>query len=701
MPNKSVQIVLDIPLFRVFDYSWDEAQLGAKPKEGMLVQVEFGKTIQVGAVVELPLQKQPEGKEEEAKTWETKPVLALAPIPPIDQGVMRLAKFASKYYLKPLGEVLLSTIPVSWKKPEKWDLLIKRLEKDKNKKKKLEIVEQISKNEYELNPEQALAVKTLIELSAKKTFETVLLKGVTGSGKTAVYLKWIEKILEDDGAQCLLLVPEINLTPQLEEELKNKFPNKKIAVLHSNVASGKRAQDWLSAHLGEAELIVGTRLSIMASIPNLKAIVVDEEHDASYKQQEGVRYSARDLAIWRASDLKIPVALASATPSCETWQKALEKKITTLVLANRARVGAIDPQIILIDAKEARRRGQVDADGLTSEVRKVIQETLSNQLQSLIFINRRGYAPVLTCSACDWKSSCPHCSSFMVLHKKNTATQKNMLHCHHCGLMTWIPKKCPDCGNQDISTLGNGTQKVEDNLEKIFPTARVLRVDTDATRKKGSAQELFNQIHDAQVDIIVGTQMLSKGHDFDLVDTVVVLDADKSLYSQDFRAGERLFAQLLQVAGRSGRSAHAKNARILIQTEMPEHPLYQALKNKNIDEYLTEIAQSRQQANLPPYASQALLIAEGRYANDVIAALNEVRQQALQNQRWPADVEIYDAVPRAMAKVAGKERAQLLIESAQRQSMQKALEQLLDIVEEKKKKSRTIRYTIERDPSSY
>lgn len=701
MQKNTVQIVLDIPLFKVFDYSWDEIVLGCKPSEGMLVQVEFGKSIQVGVVVDLPNLNKVAPQEDAAKTWETKPVIAVAPIPSIDQGVMRLAKFASKYYLKPLGEVLLSTIPVSWKKPEKWDLLIKRIEKNKPKKKATVALEQDSANEYVLNPEQQIAVQTLIELSSKKTFETVLLKGVTGSGKTAVYLKWIEKVLEEVGAQCLLLVPEINLTPQLEEELKNKFPNKKISVLHSNVASGKRAQDWLSAHLGEADLIVGTRLSIMASIPNLKAIVVDEEHDASYKQQEGVRYSARDLAIWRASDLKIPVVLASATPSCETWQKALENKITTLTLTNRARSGAIDPQIILIDTKEAKRRGQLDADGISAEVRKIIQETLDAKLQSLIFINRRGYAPVLTCGACDWKSSCPHCSSFMVLHKKNTATQKNMLHCHHCGLMTWIPKKCPDCGNQDISTLGNGTQKVEDNIEKAFPAARVLRVDTDATRKKGSAQELFNQIHDGQVDIIVGTQMLSKGHDFDLVDTVVVLDADKSLYSQDFRAGERLFAQLIQVAGRGGRSAHASKARILIQTEMPEHPLYQALKNKNIDEYLTEIAQSRQQANLPPYASQALLIAEGRYAKDVIAALNEVREIALTNGAWPGGVEIYDAVPRAMAKVAGKERAQLLIESTGRQSMQKALEQLLDIVEEKKKKSRTIRYTIERDPSSY
>ena len=699
MQKEIVQIVLDVPLYKVFDYSWDRAVLGQAPKEGLLVQVEFGRKTQVGIVVNLPKQETEELIAE--KTWETKPVLAIAPIPPIEQGVMRLAKFSSKYYLKPLGEVLLSAIPIAWKKAEKWESLIKKLEKNKSKKKVVHESSQKPTQAYELNSEQEIAVETLIELSQKKTFETVLLKGVTGSGKTAVYLKWIERVLEEEGAQCLLLVPEINLTPQLEEELKNKFPSKKISVLHSDVASGKRAQDWLSAHLGEADLIVGTRLSIMSSIPNLKAIVVDEEHDASYKQQEGVRYSARDLAIWRASDLKIPVVLASATPSCETWHKAIENKITTLTLNTRAKAGAIDPQVILVDIKEARRRGQLDSDGLTLEVRRIVEETLNSKLQSLIFINRRGYAPVLTCGACDWKSNCPHCSSFMVLHKKNTATQKNMLHCHHCGLMTWIPKKCPDCGNQDITTLGNGTQKIEDNLEKTFPYARVLRVDTDATRKKGSAQELFNQIHEGQVDIIVGTQMLSKGHDFDLVDTVVVLDADKSLYSQDFRASERLFAQLVQVAGRSGRSQHAKKARILIQTEMPEHPLYQALKNKNIDEYLTEIAHSRKQANLPPYASQALLIAEGRFAREVIEALNNIRQSVTQSGQWPQDVEIYDAVPRAMAKVAGKERAQLLIESSGRQSMQLALERLLDIVEEKKKISRSIRYTIERDPSNY
>ena len=538
-------------------------------------------------------------------------------------------------------------------------------------------------------------------MSAKKTFEPVLLKGITGSGKTAVYLTWLEKILETKGAQCLLLVPEINLTPQLEEELYKKFPDKKISVLHSDVASGKRAQAWLDAHLGKADFIVGTRLSIMSSIPNLKAIVVDEEHDASYKQQEGIRYSARDLAIWRAADLKIPVVLASATPSCETWQKSLEQKITTLNLTARAKPGAINPEIILIDLKEARRRGQLDQDGISDAVKQVLQETLKQKLQSLIFINRRGYAPVLTCSSCGWKSNCPKCSSYLVLHKKNTSTHKSMLHCHHCGLMTWIPKKCPDCGNQDISTLGNGTQKIEDHLERTFPHAKILRVDTDVIRGKGSAQALFEKIHQGQVDMIVGTQMLSKGHDFDSVDTVIVLDADKSLYSQDFRASERLFAQLIQVAGRSGRSEKAYKARILIQTEMPDYPLFKALQDKDIDQYLTEIAKERELTGLPPYASQALLIAEAKDARVIIEALNQIKEIAVQSQRYSSDVQIYDAVPRVMAKVAGKERAQLLIESMNRQALQKTLELLLDIVEDKKKKSRLIRYTIERDPSHY
>ena len=267
--------------------------------------------------------------------------------------------------------------------------------------------------------------------------------------------------------------------------------------------------------------------------------------------------------------------------------------------------------------------------------------------------------------------------------------------------MTWIPKKCPDCGNQDISTLGNGTQKIEDHLERTFPHAKILRVDTDVIRGKGSAQALFEKIHQGQVDMIVGTQMLSKGHDFDSVDTVIVLDADKSLYSQDFRASERLFAQLIQVAGRSGRSEKAYKARILIQTEMPDYPLFKALQDKDIDQYLTEIAKERELTGLPPYASQALLIAEAKDARVIIEALNQIKEIAVQSQRYSSDVQIYDAVPRVMAKVAGKERAQLLIESMNRQALQKTLELLLDIVEDKKKKSRLIRYTIERDPSHY
>ena len=698
MENQTVKIAIDAPLYRVFDYAWNRELLGTDPVEGMLVKVEFGKKTQVGVVVHEQMKDMLEQPIE--KKWEIKPVLDIAPFPALDAGVMRLAKFSSKYYLKPIGEILLAAIPIYWKNPQKWDLYKKKKNKSTTKI-KISKAEKIEALKLTLNEEQQSAVDMLVSLSAKKTFEPVLLKGITGSGKTAVYLTWLEKILETPGAQCLLLVPEINLTPQLEEELNKKFPDKKISILHSDVASGKRAQAWLDAHLGQADFIVGTRLSIMSSIPNLKAIVVDEEHDASYKQQEGIRYSARDLAIWRAADLKIPVVLASATPSCETWQKALEQKIVTLNLTARAKPGAINPEIILVDLKEARRRGQLDQDGVSDTVKQVLQETLDQGLQSLIFINRRGYAPVLTCASCGWKSNCPKCSSYLVLHKKNTSTHKNMLHCHHCGLMTWIPKKCPDCGNQDITTLGNGTQKIEDHLEITFPHARILRVDTDVIRGKGSAQELFEKIHQGQVDMIVGTQMLSKGHDFDSVDTVIVLDADKSLYSQDFRASERLFAQLIQVAGRSGRSEKAYKARILIQTEMPEYPLFKALQNKNIDQYLTEIAKERELTGLPPYASQALLIAEAKDAKAIIEALNEIKEMAIHSQRYSNDVQIYDAVPRVMAKVAGKERAQLLIESMNRAALQKTLELLLDIVEEKKKKSRLIRYTLERDPSHY
>lgn len=694
MNKKIVNVAVDAPLHRLFDYEWDSKLLAKEPVMGMLVEVEFGKKLMVGVVMGITTTDQIEQVDQ--KTRKLKAVIRVANIPPLNDDSLRLVRFTSKYYLKPLGEVVTSGIPAAWKKADRWDSLQNKKTKAANPQN-----HEKEKIKFELNETQAEVVNQLIACSNSNQYSPVLLKGITGSGKTAVYLNWIRHVLEAEDAQCLLLVPEINLTPQLETELKSSFPGKEVVVLHSGVTELKRAQAWLRAHLGTAKLIVGTRLSIMASIPHLKAIVVDEEHDASYKQQEGIRYSARDLAMWRASDLKIPIVLASATPSCETWQKSIDQKIKTLVLGKRAKPGSIEPNIQLIDIKQEKRLGKLAQSGLSEAAKKAIQETLAEGLQSLIFINRRGYAPVLNCNACGWKSSCPKCSSFLVLHKKNTLGTQSMLCCHHCGLVAWIPKKCPECGNQDISTLGNGTQKVEDGLEELFPGARVLRVDTDATRKKGSAKELFGKIHRGEVDIIVGTQMLSKGHDFESVDTVVVLDADSSLYSQDFRATEKLFAQMIQVAGRSGRSAKTKRARILIQTEVPEHELYLAVMNRDVDGYLNKIAQARSTVELPPYSNQALLLAEGRNREQVFEGLTQLKDQATRDPEWPKDVYMLDAISRMMAKIAGKERGQILIESIQRSSMQKALEILLGVVEAHKKKSRAIRYVIERDPSSY
>ena len=276
-----------------------------------------------------------------------------------------------------------------------------------------------------------------------------------------------------------------------------------------------------------------------------------------------------------------------------------------------------------------------------------------------------------------------------------------MMHCHHCGLVAWPPKHCPDCGNQDLGTLGSGTQQIEDAITTNYPNEKILRVDTDATRKKGSATELFAKIHEKDVDIIVGTQMLAKGHDFDYVETVVVLDADKSLYSQDFRSTERLFSQLIQVAGRGGRSDQSIHPRILIQTEMPEHPLYQALIKKNIKEYLNALLEERKMAELPPYSSQALIIADGKSSREILSALQELREDLQSLSGWPREVEIYDAVPRSMAKVAGRERAQILLETKSRPQLQIALNLANELLEQKRKKSRSIRFVIERDPSSY
>jgi primosomal protein N' (replication factor Y) len=692
MTQKKVKIALDLPLFQLYDYIWSEELLNHHPKVGMLVEVEFGRKKIAGFVIDEKVEGEKLGK------WELKQVISVAPLEPISKEQLRLCKFAAKYYLKPIGEVLFTTLPTEWKKASNWPRLQKQQIKQKSEKETIDIDEKVNQGR-ELNVEQQIALEELKKVSNEKKYKNLLLRGITGSGKTAVYLRWIEEIIQDSESQVLILVPEINLTPQLEVELKKIFSKNTVVVMHSHLTPAQRNESFWKAKEGVAQLVVGTRLAIMAPIKNLKAIIVDEENDASYKQQEGMRYSARDLAIWRGSDLKIPVLLTSATPSCETWQKVLDKKITSLNLNQRAKKGAQNAQVIIVETKKEIKKGPNEKI-LADIVKKRIIETGEKGYQSIIFINRRGYAPILSCQSCNWKFKCQQCSSYMVLHKKDTINHKQMMQCHHCGLIEWPPEKCPECGNQDLKDVGSGTQKIEDYLEKTFPSQELIRIDADSSRKKGEASKLFERIHTGKAQLIVGTQMITKGHDFERVSTIVVLDVDKSLYSYDFRAEEKLFAQLVQVAGRAGRSEQEMAPVIFIQTEFPEHPIFQAIKENQIEAYLNHILEQRKQLGLPPYSYQAIVVAEGKKLEDCINSLNMLKRD-LTNSLDQKEVKLNDVVPRQLVKLAGKERAQLLIESKDRLKLQNKLEQALDLIELEKKQNRTLRTYIERDPTSF
>ncbi len=518
-----------------------------------------------------------------------------------------------------------------------------------------------------LSDEQAVAVETILDAGG---FAPFLLHGVTGSGKTEVYLRALSGLLErEPDAQALVLVPEINLTPQFEAAFRTRFagvlPDDAIVTLHSGLAEGERARNWLAAHTGRARIVLGTRLAVLASLPRLAMLVVDEEHDPAYKQQEGLRYSARDLAVWRAKQLGVPVVLGSATPSLESWWQAEQGRYTRLTLSRRAIADAVLPAVKLIDLEEERRRGRASFEGLSGPLVAAMKARLERGEQSLVFLNRRGYAPVLSCDACGWVAGCPRCSAYVVLHKPERA-----LRCHHCGWESRIPHSCPDCGNVDIAPMGRGTQRIEEALASAVPGARVLRIDADSTRRKGSAQALFSDVHAGDVDILVGTQMIAKGHDFQRVSLVGVLNADNALFSHDFRASERLFAQLMQVSGRAGRAGLP--GEVIVQTRYPRHAIYHALARHDYVGFANSQIAERRDAHLPPFVYQALLRAEGRTLEAALAFLAEAAQ-ALATIPAAERVTAYDAVPLTIVKVMNVHRAQLLVESQSRGALQAAL----------------------------
>ena len=684
MLKKILKVVIDTPLDTTFDYRWTQtATDSALPHVGQFVRLPFGRREVTGLILEV-LDSSDVNEDKLRDVIELRHQIA-----PLSAEWIALCQFAADYYHRPLGEVALPGVPKHLReaKPASIEKALKKIRATAADITRAAAddgaIGQTSPAPV-LNDEQRAAVEAI---AAGTGFASHLLYGVTGSGKTEVYLHAAQALLEQAAAsgtraQILLLVPEINLTPQLEHHVRARFPQLNVATLHSQLSEGERLRHWLAAHEGHADLVLGTRLAVLASLPHLKLIVIDEEHDPSYKQQEGLRYSARDLAVWRARQLNIPVVLGSATPSVESWHHAGSGRYRRLDLTQRAVAQASLPRIGLIDMERNKA-----PDGLSPPLIAALRDRLEHGEQSLLFLNRRGYAPVMHCDACGWISNCRRCTAFMVLHKP-----ERRLRCHHCSLELRVPVSCPTCGNVDLQPLGRGTQRVEEYLQTLFPEARVLRIDADSTRRKGSAQQAFASVHRGEVDILLGTQMVAKGHDFQRLTLVGAINPDTALFSQDYRAGERLFAQLMQVAGRAGRAAANQNrqSEVLLQTRYPQHPLYRALLAHDYAGFAETTIEERRSAGLPPFIYQALLRAEAK----TLAAALEFLQTA-RDLLPHEDISINEPVPMTITRVAGVERAQLLLESPSRTQLQTFLKHWMQALRAMKTR---LRWSLEVDP---
>jgi len=695
-----VRVGLDVPLARIFDYRSDDVDVAV----GERVLVPFGKRRIVGVALEV-------GGTSAITPERLKSLARVLPGPRLGAADLRLLRFAADYYHYPLGQVVMNALPQRLKRaaPEpagetRYAVTPAGLAADvavlparararrallgafrtqrvlvsgairaiaaRPRAALQDFVERgwieqtaataepqreprtvvTTSPAYPLTPDQRRAVDAIG--SHLHHFKPFLLCGVTGSGKTEVYLRVCESALTR-GRQVLMLVPEIALTPQLEAMVQGRFPGTALVSLHSGLNETERAQNWLAAHSGRARIVLGTRLAVFTPLPDLGLIVVDEEHDTSLKQSEGCCYSARDLAVVRASQCGVPVVLGSATPALETYYNATIGRYALLELPER--INARPPRIECIPLDRSRGR-----DGLAPRLLEAIGRKLARGEQSLVFINRRGYAPVLMCHSCGWLSGCHRCSAQLVLHMPGRE-----LHCHHCGHQAPVPGACPGCGNPDLSPIGQGTQRVEDALTRHFPQARVLRIDRDTTRRKHAWSAMRERIRAREVDILVGTQILAKGHDFPHLALVGVLNADSMLYSADFRAAERLYALLTQVAGRAGRGE--VEGEVLIQTEFPEHPLYAALRAQDVHRYAHQLLAERGTGGFPPYVHQALLRAEAAQVGMALAFLAEAKAIG---REFADAVDLYDAVPATMVRLAGRERAQLLVQSASRPALQ-------------------------------
>ncbi|ASY37287.1 replication restart helicase PriA [Taylorella equigenitalis] len=677
MAKSWARIALDVPLFSFFDYIIPS---GMKVKRGQRVIVDFGKKELIGVVVNILSSCEiPEDKQKPLKE-------VIDDLPPFSEKWLKLCEFAANYYIRPVGEVILPVIAPPLRNINSYRGKTKTSPVERLDKRKIKIDSEYSQNTApELNDDQLAAANYIKSI---KGYETVVLHGITGSGKTEVYLNVAEHILST-GKQVLFLVPEINLTPQFEQLIRHRFSalygQDAVVTMHSGLSDGQRLKSWVRMCRQEAKILVGTRMSIFSPFENIGLIIVDEEHDASYKQQDGLRYSARDLAIWRANQLEVPVVLGSATPSLETWRNMQTGRYKLLSLKKRASSGN-PPQIHILNTKKLK-----SINGIAQPLFDLISKKLSDGEQVMIYLNRRGFAPVLRCGSCGWVSTCPNCSVHTVMHR-NIKRDLNILQCHHCGFRSHVPLCCPDCGEVDLSALGYGTQKIEEGLINHFPDAKILRIDADSTRLKGSAERLFTQATEGHVDIIIGTQMLAKGHDFKKLSLVAVLNSDLMLYNADFRSSERLFSQLLQVAGRAGR--HIKDAKVVVQTEFDRHPVYDALIAQDYEQFSQSALEERKSATLPPYSYQILFTAQSKKILNALEFLEQVASIGA-NAKYE-DVRIYDPVPLQIVRVANVERAQLLFESQSRTRLHSLVYEILPHIDNIK--SSKISYHIEVDP---
>ncbi len=629
-------------------------------------------------------------------------IAVLEAVAPLSAHWLQLVQFTAHYYQRSLGEVAMAALP-----PQLRDLtpvqLARRFKKQVTPPETLTAALQ---SPWPLSEQQADVLSQIAEASGP-----FLLHGATGSGKTEVYLQAVARCLaEDPNAQALMMVPEINLTPQLEERVKARFGDAGVVSMHSGMTGPQRLKSWLAAHQGSARIVLGTRMSIFASMPHLKWIVVDEEHDASYKQQEGARYSARDLAIYRARLEGAKVILGSATPSLESWHHSRPSAEggRYLRLPMPARIGAGQlPFVRRVDMNHQPRKTVLSAPLMAA-----IQERVAKGEQSMLLLNRRGYAPVLHCADCGWKSECSHCSAFRVFHKIDRT-----LRCHHCGFTERVPRACPACGNADIAPMGRGTEQLEEHLAELLVDVKrpngnpvkVMRIDADSTKLKGSLEAQLAGVHSGEVDVLVGTQMIAKGHDFRRITLVAAINPDGALFSSDFRAPERLFALLMQAGGRAGRDAEqSASSEMWVQTFHPSHPLFEALKKHDYPAFAEQQLKERLEAGLPPSTFQALIRSDAREQSVAQAFLNHANAQlqsleglGTQDASALAEVSVYPAVPMSIQRVANVERAQMLIESASR----KALHRVLELLQEQLHASRSepqhkglIRWLVDVDP---